>query len=214
MKFNVRLTAYVIWAVFNLSAQANFRVVTEPVADYMQRHAEDLRSIDEKGEHVIMVKLDVDHDGKIDVFLSTESSSLLAEEYANNVRKWDLYKNEGNGSYSVVDQEQSTADSQIYLHQSEFVFDSQNLYVGAINEIGAYGLLGFYHLNKRNGVTLSVYVLRDGFFESKNFPDPTASSPVYHRDSNGNIPDLPDVYRHYLSGMVPRIVTVLPQTFE
>lgn len=205
-------SAIVFMGIF--SASANPRIVTDPVADYIQRHTNDLRPTEERNEHVLKFEIDVDNDGKVDVFLSSEKSSLLNEEYDNAVRTWDLYKNEGGGNYAVIDQEKSTDNSQTYYHQSEFIFDPQKIYVGSISEIGAYGMLAMYYLPKKNEVYISAYILGNGYFETKNFPNPASSEAgIYHRDDSGDIPDLPEGYHHYFATPPAQTVTVLPQTF-
>ena len=100
MKNNVVILSFVVSLFGICSVFASPRIVTDPVADYVQRHANDLRPPEERNEHVLKFEIDVDNDGKVDVFLSSEKSSLLSKEYDNAVRAWDLYKNEGGGSFS------------------------------------------------------------------------------------------------------------------
>jgi hypothetical protein len=75
-------------------------------------------------------------------------------------------------------------------------------------------MLAMYYIPKKNGAYISAYLLGNGYFESKNFPDPAASEAgMYHRDDNGNILDLPDEYKHYFATPPTQTMTVLPQTF-
>lgn len=200
MKINVVILSFVVSLFGIFTGFASPRIVTDPVADYVQRHTNDLRPPEERNEHVLKFEIDVDNDGKVDVFLSSEKSSLLSKEYDNAVRLWDLYKNEGGGNFSAIDQEKSTVNAQTYYHSSEFAFDPQKIYVGSISEIGAYGLLAMYYLPKKNEVQISAYIFGNGYFESKNFPNAAQlESGIYHRDDSGNIPDLPDEYKHYFA---------------
>lgn len=214
MKARVVMLSCAISLIGIFSAFADPRIVTDPVADYIQRHANDLRSAEERNEHVLKLEIDVDNDGKIDLFLSSERSALLNEEYDNAVRAWDLYKNEGGGNYSVIEREKSTANSQTYYHPSELAFDPQKIYVGSTSEIGAYGMLAMYYLPKKNEVYISAYIFGNGYFEVKNFPNPAEpEAGVYHRDDSGQIPDLPEGYRHYFTNPPKQTVTVLSQTY-
>lgn len=215
MKIHVAVLSLLILFLGIFNATASSRIVTDPVADYIQKHGNRLRSQEEKNEHVLKFEVDVNNDGKIDVFISSEKSSLMSKEYENAVRLWDLYKNEGEGNYSVIEQKKSTANSQTYYHSSEFEFDPQKVYIGPITELGGtYGILAMYYIPKKNGAYISAYILGSGYFESKNFPDPTsAEAGMYHRDDSGNIPDLPEGYRHYFATPPTQTVTVLSQTF-
>lgn len=200
-------------------ASPTTRVVNDPVLDYIQRHNDRLRSSDEKNEHVLEFEIDVDGDGKTDVFLSSEKSSLMRggdEGYENDVRSWDLYKNLGEGKYAVIDQEKSTVGSETYFHLSEFLFDPSKIYIGPISELGgSYGMLAMFYISKKNGAYIFAYVVGNGYFESKNFPDPAAAEVgMYHRDGDSeNIPDMPDAYKHYFATPPTQTVTVLSQTF-
>lgn len=205
-----------IWFSYNFSAVADPRIVTDPVSDYISRHSTDLRLPEERNEHILKFEVDVNSDGKMDIFLSSEKSALVrGDQYENDVRLWDLYLKIGEGSYAVIDQEKSAAGSDTYLHYSNFLFDPQRVYVGSINEVGgASGMLAMNFVPRKNGVYISAYIPGNSSFESKNFPDPMASEAgMYHRDDSGNIPDLPDAYKHYFATPPSQTMTVLPQTF-
>lgn len=190
------------------------RIVADPVADYIKIHSDDFREQEDKNEHVIKLEVDLDNDGKIDIFLSSEKSALLTKEYKNNVRCWDLYKNVGGGKYSVIDQQKSKSETGEYYHSSYFLFDAEKFFIGNIKEINSFGILATYYLDKKNLVYFSSYTLRDGYFEEKNFPDENSlESDVFHRDDNGNIPDLPDKYQHYFTKPPTQKVVVLSQKY-
>jgi len=161
---NVVTLLFVISFFVIFSASASPRIVTDPVADYIQRHSTDLRSQEKRNEHVLKFEIDINNDGKVDIFLSSENSSLLSKEYDNPIRAWDLYLNEGDGNFSVIDKEKITDDGQTYYDSSEFVFDPQKIYVGSIHELGAYELLTMYYLPKKNKVQISAYVLEKDWF--------------------------------------------------
>lgn len=62
-----------------------------------------------------------------------------------------------------------------------------------------------------NAVTKAAYVLKDGCFENLNFPDPTKPPAVYHRDDNGNIPDMPrSVAKYFATPLKAKVEFVSP----
>lgn len=210
-----KVAALVLLLVLNVSAMAGPRIVADPVADFIRRHCRDLRSAEQKNEHVLKFEVDVDGDGMPDVFLSSEKSLLLSGgDYENDVHSWDFYKNLGGGNYSVIDQEKVTVGGDTYSHASAFLFDPAKLYVGPISEVGGNGLLAMYYVPRQNGAFVSAYIVTSDLFEIKNFPDPVSVQPqVYNRDDNGGIPDFPDACKHYFATPPAQSVTILSQTY-
>ena len=178
----------------NLSASEQLRIVADPVGDYRQS-AFATSSI--PGDHIIKLEVDVDNDGKKDIFLSCDKSCLHDHtEYENNVYTWRLYRNLGNGRYAVLDRQRFKNPGAEFLEGS-FDFDPEKAFVGFIKEANAYGLLAMYLIPKHNKALLSAYVLRVNYFEMLNFPDPEKPSEVYHYDIGWDVPDLPDAYKRY-----------------
>lgn len=198
-----------------VTAIADPKIVNDPVSDYIQRHSTDLRTQEQRNEHVLKFQTDLDNDGKLDVFLSSEKSSLLREEYDNDVRTWDFYKDVGGGNYAIIGQEKSTDGTQTYFTFSRFEFDPEKVYIGTISEMGGgYGMLAMYYIPRKSGAYISAYILGNGYFETKNFPDPAApEAGMYHRDNSGKIPDFPAVYKHYFALPPTQKIIILPQTF-
>ena len=73
---NVKFIMMLLLGVFlSLNLHAD-QTVAEPVANYLERHKGDLRSENEKNEHVIQYKADVDGDGVDDFFVFREILSF------------------------------------------------------------------------------------------------------------------------------------------
>ena len=189
--------------------------LTDPAADYVSRHRNDLRTDAQQHEHVIKIEIDTQRNGQKDIFLSTEKSSLYDEnQYENNVYIWDMYRNLGNGRYIRFDRKKGEIDPGVsgFLNGQTTDFDPSKIYVGQIKELNIFGLLAIYYEPKHNALRFSAYVFHGDYFEELNFPDAAQPSGIYHRDGKNNVPDLPDAYKHYLSAP-PITVTTLPDTF-
>lgn len=185
-------------------------VVTDPVADYIARHKDDFRKDDEKNEHVIELEIDIDHDGKKDLLLASQKSSLFDSEYKNSVYVWDMYRKLSDGQYALIDQKKSSDET---VKGQSIDLDPDKIYVGYIDEIKAWGILATYYLPKHSEVGFSAFVLRDGYFEDLNFPHPQNPTETYHLGDANTIPDLPQAYAHYFASPSTAKIVVLPQTY-
>ena len=205
----------VLFSLHNLFGVDASRIVTDPVSDYISRHKTDLRKDDQKNEHLISLQIDVDNDGKQDVFLSSEQSGFFDDgSYENKVYIWDLYKKIDDSHYILLNaQKFKAADGSEHTQDSEFDFDPRKIYVGYIREVKAWGLLATYYLPKHSEAEFSALVLRDGYFEELNFPNPSKPVGIYHRDDANTIVDLPKAFTHYVTSPSTAKVVVLPQTY-
>lgn len=211
MKISQLVLASIVLAFGNVFGIESPKIVVDPIADYITRHKDDLRAESEKNEHIVKIEVDLDNDGRKDLFLSREKSAILSEEYENKVYVWDLYRKLQDGRYELINTEKSkNDDGSTNFIESEFIFDPTKFYVGYISENKAYGMLVTYYINKHNGVELSTYVAHGDYFEKLNFPNENKPVVVYHRDDTDKIPDLPDAAQHYVDHPPAEKMVIVP----
>lgn len=177
------------------------RIVADPLLDFTNLHKNKVKI--DGGERMLRIDLDIDGDGEKEIFLTRES--FLDKECENRVYRWDMYKKLGNGSYAVVNQKRSKWGDSLngkkfdeIVRSQPVVFSPDQLYVGRVKELNAFGLLTMNYGKKHNEITVIAIVWKEGYFEEVNFPNPNSPPAIYHRGDNG-ISDMPESIASYFA---------------